>query len=193
MQRFLLPLGLIGYFTATISAASNGLQTKTLSLNSLENRILAGGTSNNTLHLNPDNFPTLNASTFLLEVRCFPSTASSLYPRVVVDDYYEAVDQILTRHDAMIPRQWILGPEPWQTVVWESGRCRIGLSASTLIRTPEFPIILAAHMAALVAKECVTEATSYVGGTAWLNLPERPVLVLGAIQSVTGGADAATA
>lgn len=193
MQKLLFLLGL-SYLTTTICAISSALQTENPSLVSLESDILARGSSkNDSLHLNPDNFPAFNASTFLIEVTCSPSTDPTRYPRVVVDDYYEAVDQILTREDAMVPRQWVLGPHVWQTLVWQSGRCRIGLGATTLMRTRAFPIILAAHMAALVAKECVTEAKGYAGGTAQLNVPESPLLVLGAIRPVAGEVDAAIA
>ena len=85
-----------------------------------------------------------------------------------MDDYYRSVDQILVREDAMTPREWVLGPTHTQQFEWREGTCRIVLMAGLIIRTTPFPVILVAHVAALIAKECITEAHGYRGGKARL-------------------------
>ena len=104
-----------------------------------------------------------------------------------MEDYYGAVDQILVRADAMISREWILGPTHTQHIEWREGTCRIVLLAGTTVRTPPFPVILAAHVAALVAKQCVTEAHGFRGGIATLNDVGNAVVWLGAYQDGMDG------
>lgn len=178
MQKLLSLLGLIGLFTTNIAAASTGPRTENSVLNLLENDMLAGETSNKTLYLSPNDFSSLNASAALLEITCRSSVPSTHYARILVGDYYEAVDQILTRVDAMIPKQWVLGRDVSHQLTWRSGTCSVLFCARTLTITQSFPIILAAHMAALVVKQCVTEATGYRGGWAQLNILGAPTLIV---------------
>ena len=130
-------------------------------------------------NMNAEGFPALNASYHLGEIKCFTST--SLSKRVVLDDYYRTVDQILLREDAMIPRQWVLGPSRARSVIWEKNGCSVILTAEKSIRTQQpFPIILVAHVAASIAKKCITEVFSYRGGQAiLLNDPGKPVVFVG--------------
>lgn len=161
MQRSWLILCLSGPLI-TISAASPTLQTVNTSLLDLsENGILAAGSSNNaTLRVDSDTFPALNSSNS--PIRCY---APPLPPdMVVINDYYRAVDKILVREDAMIPREWYPGPMPSQRVTWTTGTCRIELWAEKYTRTPPFPVIYIAHAAAVIARECLTEAHGYRGG-----------------------------
>ena len=53
--------------------------------------------------------------------------------------------------------------------MWITGTCRIVLWAKTSTRTLPFPAIYIAHVAAVIAKECLTEAREYRGGVAVLN------------------------
>ena len=189
MQRSWLILSLLGYLI-TISAALPTLQTVNTSLDSFENDILATKSSNNTLRIDSNDFPAFNASNNRIDIRCFPS--HSPLEMVVMDDYYGAVDQILVQEDAMTPREWVLGPTHTQHIEWREGSCRIVLMAGTTIRTRPFPVILVAHVAALVAKGCVTEAYGFRGGIATLNDLGNAVVWLGAYQDGSEGPAAQT-
>ena len=187
MQRSLLILSLLGPLI-TISAALPTLQTVNTSFDLFENDILATKSSNDTLRIDSNTFPALNASNNQIEIQCF--SYHSPLERVVMNDYHGAVDQILVREDAMTPREWVLGPAHTQHVEWTEGTCRIVLMAGTTIRTPPFPVILAAHAAALIAKECITEAHGYWGGKATLMDLGNAVVWVGAFEE---GMDGATA
>ena len=184
MQRSWLLLSLLGPLI-TISAALPTLQTLNTSLDLLENDILAKKSSNNTVRIDSNAFPALNVSNNGIDIHCFPSR--SPLEMVVMDDYHEAVDQILIREDAMIPREWILGPADTQQVQWRQGPCRIVLMAGTFVRTPPFPVILAAHLAAVVAKECITAAHGFRGGIATLDDVGNAVVWVGAYQDGVDG------
>ena len=184
MQRSWLILSLLGPLI-TISAALPTLQTVNTSLDFFENDILATKGSNNTLRIDSNALPALNASNNQIVIQCFPD--HSPLEMVVMDDYYGAVDQILVREDAMTPREWVLGPAHTQHIGWKEGPCRIVLMAGTTIRTPRFPIILAAHVAALVAKACVTEAHGFRGGIGTLRELGSAVVWLGAYQDGMDG------
>lgn len=189
MQRSWLTLSLLGPLI-TISAASPILQTVNTSLDLFENGILAAESSNNTLRIDTNTFPALNASTDVAEIECFPPR--DRFGSVVMDDYYGAVDQILVRADAMIPQEWILGPTPAQSYISRTGRCKISLWASTNLRTPPFPVIYVAHVAAVIAQHCVTEAHGYRGGMVRLNDLGKPLIAVGARQSRLDGSTAQT-
>ena len=181
MQKLLPFLGLIAHFTAIISAASTGPRPEVSALDPLENDILAAGPSNQTLHLSPHSIQPLNASDDLLDITCRASVPSAHYARIAVTDYYAAVDQILTRDDAMVPKQWVLGRDPSHQLSWTSGTCLLLLCARAQTMTQSIPIVLAAHMAALVVRRCVTEATGYRGGWARLNTPGQPYLIVSGV------------
>ena len=177
MQRSWLSLSLLGPLI-TISAASPILQTVNTSLDLFENGNLAAESSNNTLRIDTNTFPALNASNDVGEIQCHQDRGN--YGRIVMDEYYGTVDQILIREDAMIPQEWNLGPSPWQHNIFSKGRCKILLTASTNLRTPAFPIIYVAHVAAVIANNCITEAHGYRGGKVTLNdLGKAEVIVWG--------------
>ncbi|KAM0806136.1 hypothetical protein BDR22DRAFT_5153 [Usnea florida] len=184
MQRWWLILSLLGPFII-ISAALPTLETVNTSLHLLENDNLATKRSNNTLQIDPNTFLALNASSNQIELKCHPY--HSPLARIVMDDYYGAVNQILVREDATIPRQWVLGPIYPQHVEWREGTCRIILMARTTILTPPFPVIWAAHAAALVVKECITEARGYWAGKATLTDVGNAVVWVGAYREGMDG------
>ena len=184
MQRLWSILSLLGPLIA-ISAALPTLQTVNTSHDLFENDILAAKSSNNTLQIDPNTFPALNASSNQIELKCFPYHSPLV--RVVMSDYYGAVNQILVREDATIPRRWILGPTYPQHVEWREGTCRIILMARRTILTPPFPIIWAAHAAALIVKECITEGHRYWAGKATLTDLGNAVVWVGAYQEGMDG------
>ncbi|KAF6224253.1 hypothetical protein HO133_010828 [Letharia lupina] len=88
----------------------SGLQIVDPSLELFANDILAGEATNNTLQIKPDTFQELNDPNYPIDLKCTP--AGRGFQRVIVDEYYETVDRILIRDDAMTPEQWFLGPVP---------------------------------------------------------------------------------
>lgn len=99
-----------------------------------------------------------------------------------MNEYYETVDRILIRDDAMTPEQGFLGPPvPGYSYSWTADNCKIGFGARTSTRTQPLPITVAAQVAALVAKECITEAKGFLGGLVVLDIPGEPIAgVMGA-------------
>ena len=183
MQRSWLSLSLLGPLI-TISAALSILPTVNTSLDPFENGNLAAESNNNTLRIDTNTVPALNASNHEIEIRCFQDRGG--YGRIVMDEYYGALDQILIREDAMIPQEWNLGPDPWQHRSFSKGRCKIVLTASTSLRTPPFPVINIAHVAAVIANHCITEAHGYRGGKATLNDLGNPEVIVWGRRSPDG-------
>ena len=68
--------------------------------------------------------------------------------------------------------------------VWRSGTCTIALISPRLLTTPAFPIILVAHVAALIVNECVTETSGYRGGFYNLGGNSGGVFVANKLQQV---------
>ncbi|CAD6592205.1 MAG: hypothetical protein ASARMPREDX12_005884 [Alectoria sarmentosa] len=103
-------------------------------------------------------------------------------------NYFEAVQQVLIRDDAIVPRQFNLGPTRDRQFNWLGGptgdkhEAVIVLSYTEPLLTALFPIILVAHVAALIANECITEAKGYAGGWASLG-PTRGSVGVGNVRS----------
>lgn len=118
--------------------------------------------SNATLGLAFDASLLLNASDFA--ITCF--IASPHLRSIPKIDYYEAVEKILIRDDALVPKRFELGPggRGRRNFLWRGGDCDIDFFNPEPLRTDAFPIILIAHVAALIADECLTEAKGYLGG-----------------------------
>ena len=115
----------------------------------------------------------LNASSLLnasdIDVKCFVPDQD--FSPTSLPSYHEAVQQILLRADAMVPRQFYLGLKPedqwkWSAGLGEHDKCTITFANLQPVLTDKFPIILVAHIAALVADECLTEAKGFMGGYA---------------------------
>ena len=140
-------------------AGSNSLRPQPLSLANTN-------TSNNN--------PTLNASLSIdasnLEISCFDHVPTFL--PVNMANYFAAVQQILLREDALVPRPFYLGPSLDVRWEWTGGaidddrRCIIVLYNKLPLLTDMFPIILIAQVAAMIADKCITAASSYAGGWA---------------------------
>ena len=116
----------------------------------------------------------LNASSFLnvsaIKIDCF-NMGGDLGPTSLFS-YYEAVQQILLRDDAMVPRQFFLGPKAEDQWHWSAGsgeyvhKCTITFANLQPLLTEKFPIVLVAHIAALITDKCVTEEEKFMGGWA---------------------------
>lgn len=98
------------------------------------------------------------------------------YIPVVMDDYYRAIQQILTQPAATIRHQWILANEPSNTVQWQSNQCGIYLGATRRATYSIAPVEVA-HAAAIIADDCLTEEAGFMGGFAHAIVPEGTVLV----------------
>ena len=85
-------------------------------------------------------------------------------------NYFAAVQQILPRDDALVPRPFYLGPSlesRWQWTggeSWDDHRCNIVLFSKKPLLTDAFPLMLIAQVAARVADKCITAERSYAGG-----------------------------
>ncbi len=130
----------------------------------------------------------LNASSFLnvseTVVSCFIN--SQEYKATHMANYFVAVQQILTRDDALTPRQFYLGPSPdlrwkWTGDLGDGYSCTIVLANKKPLLTDPFPIVLVAHVAALIAQGCITEEKGYAGGWASAG-PERGVVLVGKVR-----------
>ena len=138
--------------------------------------------------LNQNPMPDLetNASSQLgasgIKVSCFENIPG-INPTTTFN-YYQAVQKILIRDDALVPRNFYLGPSPEQRWRWSGGlvrggfECTIALGNQQPLLTDLFPVILVAHVAALIAKECITEVKGFVGGWASPG-PGRGVVAVG--------------
>lgn len=105
----------------------------------------------------------------ILSIGCFSDIPRPLpLQRIIVDDYYEAVDNILTHESVMIPHSMHLPPRQ-QIILSQHDSCKIVLvSPDRLTVTPRFQLIFTAHVAAIVVQRCVTEEKRYWGGWARL-------------------------
>ena len=96
-------------------------------------------------------------------------------------NYYEAVQKILVRRDAMVPNPY----PPFAQTIWNGGAagtedvCFIVLINRKSRVTDPFPIITVAHVAAVIARMCVTQEYGFLGGFASLGLLGSDVLVGG--------------
>ena len=128
----------------------------------------------------------LNASSYFNssgnDVGCWGKDTN--FPTTNLANYFQAVQQILIRNDVLIPRQFYLGPAPEQRWRWRGAstgdqhQCLIVLANKLPLLTEPFPIILVAHVAAVIADRCITEAEGFAGGWASLGL-RRGLVVVG--------------
>ena len=133
-----------------------------------------------------------NASSFLnvsaIKIDCFNKgrdfSPTSLF------SYYEAVQQILLMNDAMVPRQFFLGPKAEDQWKWSAGsgeyvhKCTITFANLQPLLTDKFPIVLVAHVAALITDKCVTEEERFMGGWASAG-PGRGVVAVSNVDKQT--------
>ena len=109
-------------------------------------------------------------------IRCFSDyPESATMQPMIMDDYYEALEQILTYQMAMVPQQLHLHPMPHKRVAsHETCKMTVASRVSTPITKPNFQLIFFAHVAALIVKMCMTEERRFLGGNA--ELWERSVV-----------------
>ena len=167
MYPIALTLTSVCYLTSTTYAILPPAQSETsmISLLSSGNLMKPSESLLSNVKLNVSSL--LNASD--VDVKCF--VPDQEFSPTFLPSYYEAVQQILSRTDAMVPRQFFLGLKPedqwnWSGGLGEHDKCTITFANLQPLLTDEFPIILVAHIAALVADKCVTEAAGFMGGHA---------------------------
>lgn len=154
------------YFTAsTIYAATLPKQSSGLWTNALEDEFLPTVNSNASLGLVANASSLLNASEFFIECLTGPPTRQP----IPMADYYEAVQQILTRDDALVPRRFDLGPTFDKQFRWRGGQSVILFFDHRPLLTDAIPIIVVAHVAALISNDCITGARGYNGGLAQIS------------------------
>ena len=91
---------------------------------------------------------------------------------VIMANYYAAVQQILILEDALESRQYYLGPSREMRWEWAGGttrddhRCTIVLFNKEPLLTDAFPLVLIAHVGAMIADRCITRVRGYSGGWA---------------------------
>ena len=129
------------------------------------------------LSINGANAPVINSTSKMSllnasspEVSCFDNIPG--FKPVNMANYFAAVQQILVREDAFVQRQFYLGPTHGVRWEWRGGargdahECVVVLFNKDPLLTDAFPIMLIAHVAALIADVCITERRSYAGGWA---------------------------
>ena len=120
----------------------------------------------------PDHSIPSNASLVAsnLDITCFDNVPDFL--PVTMANYFAAVQQILIREDALVPRPFYLGPSPEVRWEWTGGatgddhQCIIVLFNTRPLLTDPFPIMLIAQVAAMIADDCITARKNYAGGMA---------------------------
>ena len=178
MHRTILTLVLI-YTVRTMTAMAIPYQSSDVWAEALRGVVFPNTSSNTTLGLVLDASPLLISSG--LTITCLAT--SRAYRPVLMTDYYQAVQQILIRDDALLPQHFRLGPEGSrrQDYYWRGGQTAIAFFNGQPLRTDAFPIILVAHIAALIADACVTEAQGYLGGYARIG-PNRGTVGVGNVN-----------
>ena len=83
----------------------------------------------------------------------------------------------MTTPDATIARDWFLGPDASRSVRWYSNDCVIILNALFLAIYTISPAEVA-HIAALIADECLTEEESYKGGVGFATIPGGRIMII---------------
>ena len=105
-------------------------------------------------------------------------------------NYFAAVQQILLREDALVPRHFYLGPSLEMRWEWTGGasgddhRCTIMLFNKQPLLTDIFPLVLIAQVGAMIADRCITAASSYAGGWASPGVGRGVVAVVNARSNV---------
>ena len=178
MHTTILTLVLV-YTVQTMTATITPYQSSDVWAEALRGVVVPNTNRNTTLGLVLDASPLRNISGFA--ITCLPKTRG--YRPIPIDDYYQAVQQILIRDDALLPQHFRLGPEGSvrQDYYWQGGQAAIAFFSSQPLRTDAFPIISVAHVAALIADKCVTEAQDYLGGYARVG-PNRGTVGVGNVD-----------
>ena len=169
----------LAYTVRTMTATATPYQSSDVWDEALRNIVLPNTDSNTTLGFVLDASPLLNTSGFA--ITCLPKTRT--YRPILMTDYYQAVQQILIRDDALLPQHFRLGPEGSvrQDYYWQGGQAAIAFFSSQPLRTDAFPIIAVAHVAALIAHKCITEAEGELGGYARVG-PNRGTVGVGNVN-----------
>lgn len=183
MCSIALAVILVSYLTSIAHAILQPSQSNALWADMLSNSDPSTSSNDPLLNIN------LNASSLVdasnIAINCFDDTQDFLPTNMA--NYYEALQQILIRHDVLVSRRFYLGPTPEARWKWSGGAigderpCSIVLANKKPLLTDAFPIILVAHVAALVAQECITEAKGFLGGLA--SDPNKGVVLVGNVKS----------
>ena len=160
------PCTLLFYFTITIHASAPQAQSGNMYADMLSSSDGITLNGNSTLSLININTPS-NLSIPQITVSCFDPSDFQPTSKAY---YLEAVQKILIREDAFLPRIFFLSPI--QRFLWEGGpwgdpkECGIVIGNQRPMFTDYFPFILIAHVAALIAEQCINEENGYAGGWA---------------------------
>ena len=175
MPILLLFLAFFLHTAHTTYAATLPEQSSDLWANVIEDDSLPTAISNTTLGLVPT---ASSLSDVYIAVTCL-LPAPTRRP-VFLAEYYAAVQQILIREDALVPRRFELGPagSGARNFDWRAGHCVIGFFDLKLVVTNSFPIIVVAHVAALIARDCLTPAKGFLGGVARIG-PDMGIVGIG--------------
>ena len=167
------------YTVRTVTATATPYQSSDVWSEALRGVVFPYTSSNTTLGLVLGESPLLNGSE--LKMTCLATTRG--YRPILLTDYYQAVQQILIRDDALLPQHFRLGPEgsERQDYHWQGGQAAIAFFSGQPLRTDALPIILVAHVAALIADTCVTEARGYLGGYARIG-PKKGTVGVGNVN-----------
>ena len=185
MKVTILPCALLFYFTSAIYANAPQAQSGNTTmwadmLSSNDGTILDGDSTRSFINISASS----NFSDPIprISVNCFDP--GDFHPTTKAY-YLEAVQKILVRLDAFYPRIFFLGPV--RRFIWSGGpfgsaeECGIVLGNQRLEFTAKFPFILVAHVAALIAEECINEENGYAGGWAAQG-PRMGIVLVGHLQ-----------
>ena len=117
---------------------------------------------------------------------------------VIMANYYAAVQQILLLEDALESRQYYLGPSREMRWEWAGGtirddhRCTIVLFNKEPLLTDAFPLVLIAHVGAMIADKCITRVRSYSGGWASAGTGRGIVAVMNSMSRRSPGESVST-
>ena len=99
---------------------------------------------------------------YYLRIYCFKQKSPMTLGRVVMMDYYQTIDKVLTIPDAMAYRPWNLGTG--RVTGWTSNKVVVGVRVPYPPAPEKFPPVMVAHAAALISKTCVNAQNGYLGG-----------------------------
>lgn len=184
-------LGLLYYLTlmalATTSApaGANSIDDPSWVEDVLNGPNLSSPGSSSTLWSKSNTSAFINAPN-IGDIRCFADPlppAPSRHPSIVVNDYLNALEEIVVENDALSVVSWTFMPNERKT--WTSNQCRIAVWAPSYVQrtvSGVFQPVVVAHLAAKIAQECFKPGR-ILGGYVTFGDYEELTVVLGATRS----------
>lgn len=194
MYSLYFSYAILTYITRATSADFTLTQSITIptsdhdNSSSLQWALAAAASSNDSLLASSNSTSSLNDPG--IQITCFSPPA---WNPVVIEDFHKVVLKILVEPDAMIVRNWHLHTDPNLAFKWFSNDCGILLGAFAVSEhIYYFAPVFVSHVAALIGKQCLTEETGYLGGTANLSLlGGSAIIAVGAKRVAAMGAEIA--